>query len=94
MCAVLTENVRDVARSAPVEAVKPPRLNFARICLYCGDRDCVALGCIELYERSRWMVCPDCDGQEWSETLERCGCMFGVVEDWPAPADGDRWKAA
>jgi hypothetical protein len=68
------------------EAIKPPRLNFARICLYCGERDCTAPECIDSYERSRWMICPDCDGQEWNETLEPCGCMFGVVEAWPEPA--------
>jgi hypothetical protein len=72
-------------------AVKPPRLNFARICLYCGERDCAASRCIEFYERSRWMVCPDGDGQEWSELLEPCGCMFGVVEAAP---DSDRRESS
>jgi hypothetical protein len=94
MCATTTENVRPAVASASVEAIKPPRLNFARICLYCGERDCLAARCIGLHERSRWMVCPDCGGQEWSETLEACGCTFGVIEGWPALADADRREAA
>lgn len=88
MCPALT--VASSHLRAPVEAIKPPRLNFARICLRCDDRDCRSSECAEWYERSAWMVCPDCDGIGWSETLEPCGCMFGVVEAWPAPADGDR----
>jgi hypothetical protein len=90
MRAITSEIVREFDMSAPVEAIRPPRLNFARICLWCDERDCRSSECIEWYERSSWMVCPDCGGIGWSEALEPCGCMFGVVEAWPAPVDGDR----
>jgi hypothetical protein len=66
-----------------VVAEKPPRLNFAGVCLHCGERDCEAPECVSWHEQSAWMVCPDCDGQKWSETYEPCGCVFGVVEAWP-----------
>jgi hypothetical protein len=75
------------------EAVKPPRLNFAGICLHCGERSCEASECVTWHERSRWMVCPDCDGEGWTEPARPCGCLFGVVEAWPALADID-WTAA
>jgi hypothetical protein len=69
-----------------VDAVKPPRLNFARRCMYCLERDCDSPRCEELYERSRWAVCSDCDGREGDEvTSERCEwCTFGVVELSPS----------
>ena len=69
-----------------VEAIKPPRLNFARLCLRCDERDCRSLKCIAWHEASCWMVCPDCDGLCWTEDYKPCGCMFGVVEAWPAAA--------
>ncbi len=55
------------------EATKPPRLNFARRCVYCLERDCDSPDCQALYERSRWAVCPECDGREGDEvTSEAC----------------------
>jgi hypothetical protein len=71
-----------------VEAIKPPRLNFARRCLYCLERDCDSPRCEALYARSRWTVCPDCDGREGDGVAGvRCdGCTFGVVELAPMPA--------
>ena len=68
-------------------AVKPPRLNFARRCLCCDERDCTAPECLAWHERSRWAVCPDCDGVCWKPDLTPCGCFFGVVEMYP-PATG------
>ncbi len=62
------------------DCVKPPRLNFAGICLHCGERGCVALGCVAWHAESCWMVCPECGGEEWTETLQPCWCMFGVIE--------------
>jgi hypothetical protein len=89
MSAIATEIVRDTDVGAPVEAIRPPRLNFARICLYCDQRDCESPECIARYEKSHWAVCPDCDGICWSENYEPCGCMFGVIEAWP-PRAGER----
>jgi hypothetical protein len=78
MCAAVAEPVV----SKPVVAIKPPRLNFARRCIYCLGRDCDSPHCKAMYERSRWGVCPDCDGREGDEiTSESCdSCVFGVVE--------------
>ena len=72
-----------------VDAVKPPRLNFAGRCLYCLERDCRSRECEALYERSRWVVCPECDGREGDEASSiRCGwCTFGVVEIAPTDAE-------
>jgi hypothetical protein len=69
-------------RQAVVEAIKPPRLNFARRCLYCLERDCDSPRCEEMYARSRWAVCPDCDGREGDGVAGvPCDwCTFGVVE--------------
>jgi hypothetical protein len=65
-------------------ASRPPRRNFAGLCLRCDERDCESPECVAWHEASCWMVCPRCAGRCWSETLEPCGCMFGVVEAWPA----------
>jgi hypothetical protein len=92
MSAIANEIVRDADLGAPAEAIKPPRLNFARICQYCDERDCGSPECIARYERSRWMVCLDCGGLGWRET-GACWCMFGVIEACPEPADGDRLAA-
>jgi hypothetical protein len=84
------EIVRAVDGSAPV---KPPRLNFARVCLRCDERGCESPECVAWHQASCWMVCPECGGRGWSETLEPCGCMFGVVEAWPESADAGRLAA-
>jgi hypothetical protein len=67
--------------------VKPPLLNFAGVCLHCGDRWCEARKCADWHASSCWMVCPDCRGDGWTDTLLPCGCLFGVVE---ASAAADR----
>gem|GEM_PF-6208778 len=79
---------REGARQAAVQAIKPPRLNFARRCLYCLERDCDSPKCRAMHERSRWAVCPQCDGREGDEVVStRCDwCTFGVVELAPMPA--------
>jgi hypothetical protein len=70
------------------QAAKPPRLNFAGRCIYCLERDCDSLDCEAKYARSRWAVCPDCDGREGDEvTSVICPlCVFGVVELAPVDA--------
>jgi hypothetical protein len=89
MSAIANEIVRRSDSGAPPAAIKPPRLNFARICQYCDERDCGSPECVALHERSRWMVCPECGGLGWRD-MEVCWCMFGVIEACPAPADADR----
>jgi hypothetical protein len=62
-------------------------LNFAGRCIYCLERDCDSATCEALYERSRWAVCPECDGREGDGVSGlRCeGCTSGVVEIAPIP---------
>jgi hypothetical protein len=93
MRAATNESVRGAAVGACVEATKPPRLNFARICLYCEERECKAPECVALYARSRWVVCPDCGGLGWVDMTVPCLCVFGVIEACPAPASDDRLVA-
>jgi hypothetical protein len=78
---------REAPATAVVECVKPPRLNFARRCLYCLRRDCDSPKCEAMYARSRWGVCPECDGREGDGVAGvRCDwCTFGVVELAPLP---------
>jgi hypothetical protein len=66
-------------------AIKPPRLNFARSCVRCDERDCVAPECDAWHAQSYWAVCPECDGICWKPNVEPCGCMVGVVEAYPPP---------
>jgi len=69
--------------------VKPPRLNFARVCLWCGERDCVSLKCVAAHGRSEWMVCDDCGGFYG----DPCYCVFGVIEARPIN-DAHAWDGA
>jgi hypothetical protein len=81
-------------QAAPTEeAIKPPRLNFARVCLRCEHRDCESPQCIAWHAESSWMVCPDCDGMGWTDEIDPCGCFFGVVEAAVAPAPASRLAA-
>lgn len=81
---VSTDRARWVA-----EAVKPPRLNFAGRCIYCLERDCDSSECQARYARSRWGVCPECDGEGDEVTSVPCQwCVFGVVELAPVGAAG------
>jgi hypothetical protein len=89
-CAPEREVSQERARLVADAAVKPPRLNFAGRCLYCLERDCESPECEARYARSRWMVCPECDGREGDEAsgLECRWCIFGVVEVAPLRAEG------
>lgn len=81
----ITAALRDAARPAnehrtgdPVPS-KPPRQNFAGVCLWCGAVDCEEDRCVDLWRRSEWMVCPYCEGG-LLETPLPCGCVNGVTE--------------
>jgi hypothetical protein len=91
-----TEIVPEHALPGRSNAIKPPRLNFARRCIYCLERDCDSLRCEALYERSRWAVCPECDGREGDGVSgEECAwCTFGVVEIAPLPAEAANVEGA
>lgn len=58
-------------------ALKPLRLNFALVCIWCGERGCESERCITLHARSRWVVCEECHGYGFAPD---CDCTFGVVE--------------
>lgn len=58
---------------------RPPRLNCAGWCLWCGERDCQQLVCRRRHRVSVWRVCPDCSGSE-VHGFDRCGCVSGLVE--------------
>lgn len=67
------------------KTVHLPRLNAAGWCRWCDKRECSSPRCIRQHAKSVWMVCPECDGSEYSdwETGIRCqGClgMSGLVE--------------
>src|SRR5262249_24923056 len=64
--------------------VKPLRLNFAQICIWCGERWCESPKCVANHERSTWIVCPECDGTMQTPTSFVCTCYAGVTEGWPS----------
>ncbi|GHJ50246.1 hypothetical protein Cs7R123_75880 [Catellatospora sp. TT07R-123] len=69
--------------TAPAGVVlKPVRLNFAGVCIYCGGRDCVAARCIAAHEASQWEVCRNCNGAgfQFGSEDDPCFCCFGLVE--------------
>lgn len=76
----------------PIPArVRPDRLTFAHVCIWCGTRDCAAPDCIDLHQRALWMDCPDCDGAlQLPDSLQPCGCLYGLIQATPAAVDGAR----
>lgn len=61
-------------------SVRPPRVNLAGVCIYCGLRGCASARCIEIWSNSRWSICPDCDGTETTPDYQSCWCTSGVTE--------------
>lgn len=61
--------------------VRPSRLNFAGVCLWCGRRWCASGACVARHEASLWVVCPTCHG--FRDRLDDC-CVYGVVAAGPA----------
>ncbi|GAB1695005.1 hypothetical protein [Krasilnikovia sp. M28-CT-15] len=59
--------------------LKPLRLNFAQVCLWCGHRWCAAPECVAAHAASTWVVCPACDGFGMID----CLCCGGLVEAGP-----------
>jgi hypothetical protein len=62
--------------------VKPLRLNFAQVCVWCGTRWCQSPTCVARHDASVWQICPDCQGGTDRLT---CDCYGGVIEA-PSPA--------
>ena len=69
--------------------VKPSRLTFGRVCIWCGERECRKPICVTRHSRSYWMICPDCNGTLARDCVELCGCVYGVIEAVP-PGRCDR----
>lgn len=69
-------------RPAPVDA-KPSRLNFASVCIWCGERWCNQELCIARHDCSVWMVCDMCEG--FAPAAADCVCVFGLTERDPGP---------
>jgi hypothetical protein len=89
--AVVLEASDQVVEARPEprpRAIKPSRLNFARVCLRCDERDCTARECIAWHAESCWAICEECDGLCWTHEFQPCGCLFGVVEMYPSSERG------
>lgn len=67
--------------------LRPPRLNFAQVCLYCDVRWCDSPSCVAMHERSVWRVCARCDGFAWITPAEHCTCLNGLEEATPEMAE-------
>ncbi len=59
---------------------RPLRLNFAQVCIWCGERWCESATCVAKHERSTWAVCETCDGGVLDDVGDACCCAYGVVE--------------
>src|SRR2546423_181920 len=88
-----------VAASTTVPAalaavLKPPRVNFAQVCMWCGRRWCQSPTCVANHAATLWMVCIRCDG---FGAVTGCSlCINGVIEATEAGvrAQADRVLAA
>jgi hypothetical protein len=49
--------------------------------MWCGEPGCESEECIARYARSRWIICPDCEGLSLGG--DGCLCVSGVVEVAP-----------
>ncbi|MEV6337196.1 hypothetical protein AB0M12_21055 [Nocardia vinacea] len=72
-------------RGRSAEPLRPPRLTFARRCVWCGELDCQHPDCIGLHEVSVWAVCRQCDGTGLAFSgPQGCTCAFGLIHIAPA----------
>jgi len=65
-----------------VAAFRPPRLNFAGVCIFCGVLGCTSVECVRRHEQTWWAPCVECwaglagvDG-----AICRQGCVHGVID--------------
>ncbi|MEV4153676.1 hypothetical protein AB0J48_11690 [Nocardia salmonicida] len=66
------------------QALRPPRLTFAGVCIWCDEPDCVHPECVALHDVSVWRVCRFCggSGQAFANTFGSggaCSCAFGLA---------------
>ena len=62
---------------------RPLRLNFAQVCIWCGERWCESADCVAKHEQSTWAVCETCSGGALDDVGAACYCAYGVVEVSP-----------
>lgn len=60
---------------------RPPRVNFAGHCVYCGELDCLRIRCLGHHLRADWQVCRHCDGSGFDTSKERLCTCYGGLED-------------
>ncbi|WP_195121509.1 helix-turn-helix transcriptional regulator [Nocardia otitidiscaviarum] len=72
---------RPVANPAVMaeQSVRPARLSFAGVCIWCNLLGCVDPICVQLHQESRWKPCGHCEGAPWLHPGE-CTCVFGLTE--------------
>ena len=51
------------------------------MCMCCGEPGCESEECIAWYARSRWIICPDCQGMSLGG--DGCFCVTSMVEVAP-----------
>lgn len=60
---------------------RPSRLNFAGVCIFCGQVGCAALRCVRRHERTWWAPCAECwaglAGIDGAICIS--GCAHGVI---------------
>jgi len=61
------------------QVLRPARLSFAGVCIWCEGRDCSSADCVARHEGSAWQVCPTCEGTPWTRA-GGCACLFGLTE--------------
>jgi hypothetical protein len=78
--ALLHGIARKSRRTTRLDALKPPRWNFAGYCLYCTEQRCTSQRCIRLHARSEWKVCYTCGGTGETPDYRNCRCSFGLIQ--------------
>lgn len=75
-------------------SVRPPRLNLAGWCIWCGERDCSHAQCIRNHSLSLWGPCTECGGtQRIQGQMEFCGwCVVGLVQYDSEEAAAQAWQ--
>ena len=60
---------------------RPARLNYAQVCIWCGQRWCQSLTCVAEHDASWWSVCQRCEGLTGGGCDD---CIHGVVPETSA----------
>ena len=64
----------------PRRPLRPSRLNFAGVCIWCLGRWCESAQCLRWHYDAHWGIRKDCRGLGFQEdAMEACGCFSGLV---------------